>query len=118
MSREPETALRHLTTHPLPATGLRWVADTSWHLRGACHVMDPEEADELFFPLPRDVCAIVEAKSLCARCAVRLAAACAERGRVTAGAALAGCCRGCGGCRPGPGWCAGGFRRPARSRWG
>nr|WP_272482195.1 WhiB family transcriptional regulator [Streptomyces niveus] len=71
MSREPETTLRHITTHTTPATGLRSIGDTSWHLRGACYGMDPEEADELFFPLPRDLCAIAEARSLCARCPVR-----------------------------------------------
>lgn len=30
VSREPETTLRHITTHTTPATGLRSVGDTSW----------------------------------------------------------------------------------------
>ncbi|TXL83975.1 WhiB family transcriptional regulator [Streptomyces sp. IB2014 016-6] len=63
--------MRHITTHTTPATGLRSIADTSWHPRGACYGMDPEEADELFFPRPRDLCAIAEARSLCSRCPVR-----------------------------------------------
>ncbi|MFB8353053.1 WhiB family transcriptional regulator [Streptomyces niveus] len=64
--------MRHITTHTTPATGLRSIGDTSWHPRGACYGMDPEEADELFFPRPRDLCAIAEARALCARCPVRL----------------------------------------------
>ncbi|MET9557184.1 WhiB family transcriptional regulator [Streptomyces sp. NPDC006645] len=63
--------MRHITTHTTPATGLRSIADTSWHVRGACYGMDPEEADELFFPRPRDLCAIAEARALCAQCPVR-----------------------------------------------
>ncbi|WP_069628343.1 WhiB family transcriptional regulator [Streptomyces niveus] len=63
--------MRHITTHTTPATGLRSVGDTNWHVRGACYGMDPEEADELFFPRPRDLCAIAEARALCARCPVR-----------------------------------------------
>lgn len=63
--------MRHITTHTTPATALRSIGDTSWHPRGACYGMDPEEAEELFFPRPRDLCAIAEAKSLCGRCPVR-----------------------------------------------
>lgn len=63
--------LRHITTHIVPATGLRGIADTSWHPHGACHGMTPEDADATFFPLPRDHDAIEEAKELCSMCPVR-----------------------------------------------
>ncbi|MFI5751142.1 WhiB family transcriptional regulator [Streptomyces sp. NPDC051644] len=63
--------MRHITTHNAPATGLRGIADTSWHTRGVCHGMDPEDADAVFFPLPRDHEAIAEAKELCGLCPVR-----------------------------------------------
>jgi len=63
--------LRHITTQEAPATGLRGIGDTSWHTRGACHGMDPEDADAVFFPLPRDHEAIAEAKELCGWCPVR-----------------------------------------------
>ncbi|MBB4984141.1 WhiB family transcriptional regulator [Streptomyces nymphaeiformis] len=63
--------MRHITTHDAPATGLRGIADTSWHTRGACHGMDVEDADAVFFPLPRDHEAIAEAKELCGWCPVR-----------------------------------------------
>lgn len=63
--------LRHITAHTTPATGLRSIADTSWHIHGACYGMDPDEADELFFPVPRDHWATAEAKELCALCPVR-----------------------------------------------
>lgn len=63
--------MRHITTHTAPATALRSIGDTSWHPRGACYGLDPEEAEELFFPRPRDLCAIAEARSLCGRCPVR-----------------------------------------------
>ncbi|CQR61798.1 WhiB family transcriptional regulator [Streptomyces leeuwenhoekii] len=63
--------MRHITTHAMPATGLRGIADTSWHARGVCHGMDPEDADAVFFPLPRDYEAIAEAKDLCGLCPVR-----------------------------------------------
>ncbi|MFD8550210.1 WhiB family transcriptional regulator [Streptomyces fradiae] len=63
--------MRHITTHDAPATGLRGIADTSWHTRGACHGMDVEDADAIFFPLPRDHEAIAEAKELCGWCPVR-----------------------------------------------
>ncbi|MEV4452872.1 WhiB family transcriptional regulator [Streptomyces mirabilis] len=63
--------MRHITTHDAPATGLRSIGDTSWHSRGACHGMDPEDADAVFFPLPRDHEAIAEAKELCGLCPVR-----------------------------------------------
>ncbi|WP_217199886.1 WhiB family transcriptional regulator [Streptomyces buecherae] len=62
--------MRHITTYDAPATGLRGIADTSWHTRGACHGMDVEDA-EVFFPLPRDHEAIAEAKELCGWCPVR-----------------------------------------------
>ncbi|MFE9308165.1 WhiB family transcriptional regulator [Streptomyces sp. NPDC006706] len=63
--------MRHITTHAAPATGLRGIGDTSWHARGVCHGMDPEDADATFFPLPRDYEAIAEAKELCGLCPVR-----------------------------------------------
>ncbi|MFJ8957705.1 WhiB family transcriptional regulator [Streptomyces sp. NPDC102383] len=63
--------MRHITTHDAPATGLRGIGDTSWHTRGACHGMDVEDADAVFFPLPRDHEAIAEAKELCGWCPVR-----------------------------------------------
>ncbi|OII62899.1 MULTISPECIES: WhiB family transcriptional regulator [unclassified Streptomyces] len=63
--------MRHITTHDAPATGLRGIADTSWHTHGACHGMDVEDADAVFFPLPRDHEAIAEAKELCGWCPVR-----------------------------------------------
>ncbi|MFJ4918488.1 WhiB family transcriptional regulator [Streptomyces sp. NPDC088725] len=63
--------MRHITTHSAPATGLRGIGDTSWHNRGVCHGMDPEDADAVFFPLPRDHEAIAEAKELCGLCPVR-----------------------------------------------
>ncbi|WP_406498287.1 WhiB family transcriptional regulator [Streptomyces sp. NBC_00846] len=62
--------MRHITTHDAPATGLRGIGDTSWHTRGVCHGMDPEDADAVFFPLPRDHEAIAEAKELCGLCLV------------------------------------------------
>lgn len=63
--------MRHITTHNAPATDLRGIGDTSWHTRGVCHGMDPEDADAVFFPLPRDHEAIAEAKELCGLCPVR-----------------------------------------------
>ncbi|MGJ5751555.1 transcription factor WhiB [Streptomyces puniciscabiei] len=63
--------MRYITTHHAPATGLRGIGDTSWQPRGACHGMDAEDADEIFFPLPREHAAIAEAKELCAACPVR-----------------------------------------------
>ncbi|MBW1597236.1 WhiB family transcriptional regulator [Streptomyces sp. JJ38] len=63
--------MRHITTYNAPATGLRSIGDTSWHARGACYGMDPEDADAVFFPLPRDHEAIAEAKELCGWCPVR-----------------------------------------------
>ncbi|AXG80822.1 WhiB family transcriptional regulator [Streptomyces paludis] len=63
--------MRHITTHDAPSTGLRGIGDTSWHTRGTCHGMDVEDADAVFFPLPRDHEAIAEAKELCGWCPVR-----------------------------------------------
>lgn len=63
--------MRHITTHDAPATGLRGIGDTSWHTRGACHGMDVEDADAVFFPGPRDHEDIAEAKELCGWCPVR-----------------------------------------------
>ncbi|MCZ4103698.1 WhiB family transcriptional regulator [Streptomyces sp. H39-C1] len=63
--------MRHITTHHAPATGLRGIGDTSWHARGACYGMDPEDADAVFFPGPRDHADIAEAKELCGWCPVR-----------------------------------------------
>ncbi|MCA1222289.1 WhiB family transcriptional regulator [Streptomyces sp. 8L] len=63
--------MRYITTHDAPATGLRGIADTSWHTRAACHGMDVEDAEAVFFPLPRDHEDIAEAKELCGWCPVR-----------------------------------------------
>ncbi|MFF2567336.1 WhiB family transcriptional regulator [Streptomyces sp. NPDC058084] len=63
--------MRHITTHDAPTTGLRGIGDTSWQTHGVCHGMDPEDADAVFFPLPRDHEAIAEAKELCGWCPVR-----------------------------------------------
>ncbi|MFD3590510.1 WhiB family transcriptional regulator [Streptomyces sp. NPDC058683] len=63
--------MRHITAHDAPATGLRGIGDTSWHTRGACHGMDVEDADAVFFPGPRDHADIAEAKELCGWCPVR-----------------------------------------------
>ncbi|MFI0037134.1 WhiB family transcriptional regulator [Streptomyces mutabilis] len=65
--------MRHITTHDAPAAGLRGIGDTSWHVRGACHGMDVEDADAVFFPGPRDHEEIAEAKELCGWCPVRRA---------------------------------------------
>ncbi|MFI0743291.1 WhiB family transcriptional regulator [Streptomyces sp. NPDC021100] len=63
--------MRYITTDDAPPTPLRGIADHSWHVRGLCHGMTPEDADEIFFPKPRDHQAIAEAKSLCGRCPVK-----------------------------------------------
>ncbi|MEU6230547.1 WhiB family transcriptional regulator [Streptomyces sp. NPDC047042] len=63
--------MRHITAHHAPATGLRGIGDTSWQTHGVCHGMDPEDADAVFFPLPRDHEEIAEAKELCGLCPVR-----------------------------------------------
>lgn len=63
--------MRHITTHDAPATGLRGIGDTYWHTRGACHGMDLEDAEVVFFPGPRDHDEIAEAKELCGWCPVR-----------------------------------------------
>ncbi|QPP05136.1 WhiB family transcriptional regulator [Streptomyces bathyalis] len=65
--------MRYITTNEARPTGLRGIADHSWHDRALCSGMDPAEADELFFPRPRDICAIKEAKHICSRCPVRRA---------------------------------------------
>ncbi|MFZ4298688.1 WhiB family transcriptional regulator [Streptomyces cinereoruber] len=62
--------MRTITSHEPPTTSLRGIADTSWHPRGLCHGMDPDDADATFFPLPRDREAIDDAKALCAQCPV------------------------------------------------
>ncbi|MEU2146059.1 MULTISPECIES: WhiB family transcriptional regulator [Streptomyces albovinaceus subgroup] len=63
--------MRHITTHDAPATGLRGIGDTHWHVRGTCHGMDVEDAEAVFFPGPRDHEDIAEAKELCGWCPVR-----------------------------------------------
>ncbi|MFJ9034530.1 WhiB family transcriptional regulator [Streptomyces sp. NPDC102274] len=60
-----------ITTNNTPPTTLRGIADHSWHKRGLCHGMPATDADELFFPKPRDHQAIAEAKQICGRCPVR-----------------------------------------------
>ncbi|MFJ4966859.1 WhiB family transcriptional regulator [Streptomyces sp. NPDC088729] len=63
--------MHHITTHDAPATDLRGIGDTNWHVRGACHGMDVEDAEAVFFPGPRDHEDIAEAKELCGWCPVR-----------------------------------------------
>ncbi|MER7728588.1 WhiB family transcriptional regulator [Streptomyces sp. NPDC096323] len=63
--------MRHITTHDAPPSGLRGIGDTNWHTRGACHGMDIEDAEAVFFPGPRDHEDIAEAKELCGWCPVR-----------------------------------------------
>ncbi|MGY9065324.1 WhiB family transcriptional regulator [Streptomyces sp. CAS3] len=63
--------MRQITTHTAPASSLRGLSDTSWQPQGACHGMNPEDADATFFALPRDHAATEFAKELCARCPVR-----------------------------------------------
>ncbi|MFF0551062.1 WhiB family transcriptional regulator [Streptomyces sp. NPDC004311] len=63
--------MRFNTTNTTPSTGLRGIADHSWHARAACHGMDPADADELFFHSPRDREAIREALEICGMCPVR-----------------------------------------------
>ncbi|WP_405735042.1 WhiB family transcriptional regulator [Streptomyces sp. NBC_01537] len=63
--------MRNITTNDTPSPSLRGIADRSWHVRGLCHGMPAADADELFFPAPRDHEAIAEAKSICGRCPVK-----------------------------------------------
>ncbi|MBV9024175.1 MAG: WhiB family transcriptional regulator [Streptomycetaceae bacterium] len=63
--------MRYLTTHDAAQPTLRGIADHSWQVRGLCHGMPAEDADELFFHTPRDHEAIAEAKSICGRCPVK-----------------------------------------------
>ncbi|MFF8918957.1 WhiB family transcriptional regulator [Streptomyces sp. NPDC015032] len=63
--------MRHITTYNTPPSGLRGIGDTSWHTHGACHGMDVEDADAVFFPGPRAHEDIAEAKELCGWCPVR-----------------------------------------------
>jgi WhiB family transcriptional regulator, redox-sensing transcriptional regulator len=63
--------MRHITTYEAPTTGMRKISDTSWQSRGACNGMDLEDADAVFFALPRDFADIAEAKELCGWCPVR-----------------------------------------------
>ncbi|MGW4441990.1 WhiB family transcriptional regulator [Streptomyces sp. NPDC004682] len=63
--------MKHITTYDAPTTSLRGIGDISWQARGACHGMDPEDADETFFSRPRDHDAIADAKELCGVCPVR-----------------------------------------------
>lgn len=63
--------MRYITTNDAPPTGTRGLTDTSWHERGVCHGMDPQDAEQTFFPRPRDHWSIAEAKELCDLCPVR-----------------------------------------------
>lgn len=63
--------MRHITTNTQPVPALRGIADTSWHARGRCHGLAPDQADRLFFPAPRAHRDIAEAKTLCGACPVR-----------------------------------------------
>jgi WhiB family redox-sensing transcriptional regulator len=64
-------AMRYITRNNTTAPTLRGIADHSWHARALCHGMPPKDADELFFPSPRDHAAIREARSHCRRCPVQ-----------------------------------------------
>ncbi|RSO07010.1 WhiB family transcriptional regulator [Streptomyces sp. WAC 06783] len=63
--------MRNLSPGDHPLSGLRGIADHSWHRRGRCHGLAPATADHLFFPRPRDRAAIARAKALCGACPVR-----------------------------------------------
>ncbi|MFF4583344.1 WhiB family transcriptional regulator [Streptomyces sp. NPDC001373] len=63
--------MRHITTDTQPVSDLRGIADISWHARGNCHALTPDEADRMFFSAPRAHAAIAEAKTLCGACPVR-----------------------------------------------
>ncbi|MFB6518438.1 WhiB family transcriptional regulator [Streptomyces sp. NPDC056401] len=63
--------MRHITTNTQPVPELRGIADISWHARGNCHDLAPDEADRLFFSAPRAHAAIAEAKTLCGACPAR-----------------------------------------------
>ncbi|WP_053804460.1 WhiB family transcriptional regulator [Streptomyces rimosus] len=63
--------MRNITPGDHPLSGLRGLADHSWHRRGQCHGLDPATADRLFFPGPRNRAAIARAKQMCNTCPVR-----------------------------------------------
>ncbi|MBU7598925.1 WhiB family transcriptional regulator [Streptomyces sp. P38-E01] len=63
--------MRYITTNDSSSRTYRSLTDTSWHVRGACHGMEPADAEATFFPHPRDHWSIDEAKGLCALCPVR-----------------------------------------------
>ncbi|MEU4949853.1 WhiB family transcriptional regulator [Streptomyces lavendulae] len=63
--------MRTITSNTTPPPTLQGVSDHSWHARAACHGMDPDSADELFFHAPRDRWAIREALETCGMCPVR-----------------------------------------------
>ncbi len=63
--------MRLITTNTTPTPTLRGIADHSWQERGMCAGLEPDEADALFHPMPRDHEEKAEAKAICARCPVR-----------------------------------------------
>ncbi|MFI5804435.1 WhiB family transcriptional regulator [Streptomyces sp. NPDC051561] len=65
--------MRTITTHANPTTGLRGVNEHHWRKRAACYGMDAKLADALFFPTPRDLRAIDQARAICGPCPVRQA---------------------------------------------
>ncbi|GHF27538.1 transcriptional regulator WhiB [Streptomyces mashuensis] len=61
----------HARTTTLPSTDFRRLGDHSWHDKATCSSLDPQTADQLFFPTPRARKDIAQAKALCAQCPVR-----------------------------------------------
>ncbi|MFF4534289.1 WhiB family transcriptional regulator [Streptomyces sp. NPDC001407] len=61
----------HTRTTALPAPAFRRLGDNTWHDKAACIGLDPDVADQLFFPTPRARRDIAQAKVLCTQCPVR-----------------------------------------------
>ncbi|MFF4215277.1 hypothetical protein [Streptomyces nondiastaticus] len=45
----------HARTTTLPSTDFRRLGDHSWHDKATCSSLDPQTADQLFFPTPAPV---------------------------------------------------------------
>lgn len=61
----------HARTTDLPVPAFRRLGDNSWHDKATCADLEPDVADQLFFPTPRARKDIARAKTLCAQCPVR-----------------------------------------------
>ncbi|MEU1821295.1 WhiB family transcriptional regulator [Streptomyces abikoensis] len=61
----------HARITDLPVPVFRRLGDNSWHDKAACGSLEPDVADQLFFPTPRARKDIARAKALCAQCPVR-----------------------------------------------